>query len=53
MVFRDGILLYREAGLLPAAALDELIKKVGELDMNDIRDKIAKADAKAPVAASA
>jgi thioredoxin 1 len=45
MVFRDGILLFREAGLLPAAALEELILRVAEIDMNEVRAKIAEADA--------
>ena len=33
MVFRDGVLLYRESGMLPAPALEELIAKVRALDM--------------------
>jgi thioredoxin 1 len=33
MVFRDGVLLFAEAGMLPAAALEELIAKVRALDM--------------------
>lgn len=33
MVFRDGILLFSQAGMLPAAALEELIAKVRKLDM--------------------
>ena len=41
MVFRDGILLYREAGALPAAALDDLLSQVAALDMNQIRAEIA------------
>lgn len=40
MVFRDGILLYREAGALPAAALDDLLKQVAALDMDQIRAEI-------------
>ena len=47
MVFRDGILLFREAGVIPGPALDELIKKVGELDMDDVRTKIAATEATA------
>ena len=46
MVFRDGILLFREAGMLPGAALDELIARIGELDMNDVRARIAEAETK-------
>lgn len=40
MVFRDGILLLRQPGLLPAAALDELVNKVRALDMNVIRREV-------------
>ena len=43
MVFRDGILLFREAGMLPPAALEELVKRVAELDMDDVRRRIADA----------
>ncbi len=45
MVFRDGILLFREAGMLPASALEELVKRVAEIDMDDVRRQIAQADA--------
>ncbi|WP_103063697.1 thioredoxin [Actinomyces qiguomingii] len=41
MVFRDDVLVYREAGALPAPALDSLITQVRELDMDDIKRKIA------------
>ena len=41
MAFRDGILVFNQAGALPAAALDELIGKVRELDMDEIRAQIA------------
>ncbi|MDE3206237.1 MAG: thioredoxin [Acidobacteriota bacterium] len=40
MVFRDGILLYSQAGALPVPALEQLIAKVRELDMDDIRRQI-------------
>lgn len=40
MVFRDGILVFSQPGLLPAAALDELASKVRALDMNEIRRKV-------------
>ena len=42
MAFRDGVLLYSQAGALPASALDQLIEKIKELDMNEIRAEIAK-----------
>lgn len=41
MVFRDGILLYREAGALPPPAFEDLIKQVRELDMEKVRADIA------------
>ncbi|MFM6970972.1 MAG: thioredoxin [Rhodoluna sp.] len=41
MVFRDGILLFNQAGALPALGLEELIKAVRDLDMDDIRAQIA------------
>lgn len=40
MVFRDGILLFEQAGALPAAALEELISKVRALDMEDVRRQV-------------
>ena len=41
MVFRDNVLVYREAGALPAPALDSLITQVRELDMEALKAKIA------------
>lgn len=45
MVFRDGILLASQPGMIPAAALDELIRKVRDIDMDDVRRRIASAEA--------
>ena len=42
MIFRDGILLFNQAGALPGPALEDLIGKVQELDMDDVRAEIAK-----------
>jgi thioredoxin 1 len=41
MVFRDNILLYREAGALPPAAFEDLIQQVKGLDMDKIKAEIA------------
>lgn len=41
MAFRDGILVYRQAGALPAAGLEDLITRVKALDMAEVRAKIA------------
>lgn len=43
MAFRDGILVFSQAGALPGKALDELITKVRALDMDDVRAKVAEA----------
>jgi thioredoxin 1 len=37
MVLRDGVLLAAQQGMIPAAALDELLRKVRELDMDEVR----------------
>ncbi len=42
MIFRDGILLFNQPGALPAPALNDLIGKVKELKMDDVRAEIAK-----------
>jgi thioredoxin 1 len=42
MIFRDGILLFNQAGALPGPALTDLIGKVQELDMDEVRKEIAK-----------
>lgn len=41
MVFRDKVLLYSQPGALPGDALDQIITKVKELDMNEVRRQIA------------
>ena len=46
MIFRDGILIFSQPGALPAPALDEIIGKVKELDMDDIRKQIAEETSK-------
>jgi thioredoxin 1 len=46
MVFRDGILLTSQAGMLPERALQELIEKVRALDMDEVRRSIEEAQRK-------
>ena len=41
MIIRDKIVLYAQPGALPAAALEELISKARELDMDEVRASIA------------
>lgn len=40
-VLRDGVLLMARPGVVPAAALDELIRQVRALDMDKVRAEIA------------
>jgi thioredoxin 1 len=41
MAFRDGVLVFRQAGALPAPALNQVIDAVRALDMEKIRAEIA------------
>jgi thioredoxin 1 len=47
MAFRDGILVFRQPGALPAPALEQLITAVRNLDMDDVRAQIAAHEATA------
>jgi thioredoxin 1 len=40
MVFRDGILVFAQPGMLPITALEDLIRRVAALDMDDVRRKV-------------
>lgn len=44
MGFRDGILLFAQPGVLPAAGLESLISQLKGLDMDDVRAKLAAAE---------
>ena len=46
MVFRDQVMLFEQAGALPAAALDEILTQVRALDMDKIKKEIADEQAK-------
>jgi thioredoxin 1 len=46
MAFRDGIMVFRQAGALPAPALEDLITAVRGLDMDDVRKQVADHEAK-------
>lgn len=45
MAFRDGILIFQNAGALPPAAFDDLVQQVKGLDMDDVRRQIAEQNA--------
>ena len=37
MAFREGVLVYRQAGALPPAGLEQVIDGIKALDMDDVR----------------
>jgi thioredoxin 1 len=41
MAFRAGILVFSQPGALPAAALEQVITTVRNLDMDEVRGKFA------------
>ena len=45
MMFRDGVLLFSQPGALPGHALEEIIGKARELDMDEVRDEIEREQA--------
>ena len=46
MVFREQVILFSQAGSLPASALDQLIEQVTSLDMAQVHKEIAEEQAK-------
>ena len=42
VVFREGVGIFGQPGMLPAAALDELMDKVRELDIDEVRAEAEK-----------
>ena len=44
MAFRDGILVFRQAGAMPGPSFEELIQSVKNLDMNSIKEEIIKVE---------
>ncbi len=45
MVFRDQVLVFARPGMIPGAALDDLVEKVKALDMEQVRREIAEQEA--------
>ena len=45
MAFRDGILVFNQAGALPAPALEQVVQAVRDLDMDDVQRQISEAEA--------
>lgn len=46
MAFRDGILLFRQPGALPAPSLEELIGAIKAADMEEIKKEVAAQEAR-------
>ncbi len=47
MAFREGVLVFRQAGALPAAALEDVLGKVKAPDMAEVHKAVAEAGASA------
>jgi thioredoxin 1 len=43
MVFRDGVLVFSQPGVLPAKMLDEVVEKTRALDMAEVKREIEEA----------
>ncbi|GAA5059407.1 thioredoxin [Nocardia callitridis] len=48
MAFREGVLVFAQPGALPAAALEDLVTQVKELDMDEVRKQLAEQQAEQP-----
>ncbi len=44
MIFRDGVLLFSQPGALPSHSLEDLIQQVQDVDMDDVRQEMEKAE---------
>jgi thioredoxin len=47
MIFRDQIAIFSQAGMLPESALEEVLGKTRELDMDQVRKEVEEQQAKA------
>ncbi len=48
MIFKEQIVIFSQPGTIPASALDELISKARELDMDQVRAEIEKKKSEQP-----
>jgi thioredoxin 1 len=51
-VLREGVLLALQPGMVPAAGLDELVKKVRALDMDEVHRSVAASQSTRPAASA-
>ena len=47
MAFKEGVLVFSQPGALPAPALEQVIQAVRDLDMDDVRARMAAAEQEA------
>ena len=52
MIFRENIIVFSQPGALPEGALREVIGKVGELDMEEVKKQVAQQQEKAEAPAA-
>jgi thioredoxin 1 len=48
MIFRDRVMLFSQPGMLPEAALEDLIRQTRALNMDEVRKEIAEQEKKNP-----
>ena len=53
MIIRDGVMLFNRPGMVPQGALEDIVAQVKDLDMDEVRRKIAEEEeARRPAAAA-
>ena len=45
MIFREGVLIFRNSGAIPGAAIDDLVSQAQALNMEEVHAEVAKQDA--------
>ena len=45
MIFREGVLIFRNAGAIPGAAIDDLVSQAQALNMEEVHAEVAKQEA--------
>ena len=46
MIFREGVLIFRNSGAIPGAAIDDLVSQAQALNMEEVHAEVAKQEAK-------
>ena len=45
MIFREGVLIFRNSGAIPGAAIDDLVSQAHALNMEEVHAEVAKQEA--------